>query len=129
MRFLSLAGGTLARTLGGAVIALAISGGAWLYHSWQTGQLQSVIANKSSEIQTLREERDQWQAAALSHKSRAEKLDALQTAAQEAVLKLQEALAVDHQAYTSSKQRIQIAPAGDDGEVAPVLRETLEGLP
>ena len=127
---LRLFGGALARVMGsGTAIALIVGAGAWLYHGWQTGRLQSAIQDKQVTITELRTERDQWRASAQSHQQRAARQEALRKAADSSVRQLQAVLAEREQSYQAERERLRDSPVEDDGPVAPVLRETLEGLP
>lgn len=104
----------------GLVVALLV--GTLLYHAWRTGQLQHLL-------QASQTERSQWQQLATAEKARADRLAAQQQAASAAVQALQAELASADARYRSLKQRIANAPASDNGAVAPVLRQALEGLP
>tara|TARA_R110002012_G_scaffold295444_4_gene491963 strand:+ start:1735 stop:2088 length:354 start_codon:yes stop_codon:yes gene_type:complete len=67
--------------------------------------------------QTL-EVMDEWEAAEQRHRM-----------AEADVKALQEEMAEQAESYGALRQRIQRAPASDDGPVSPVLRDALERLP
>ncbi|WP_286694994.1 hypothetical protein [Spongiibacter sp. UBA1325] len=103
-------------------VAVALLIATLLYHAWRTGQLQHLL-------QTSLSERSQWQQLATAEKARADRLAKQQQAANAAVQTLQAELANTDARYRSLQQRIANAPASDNGAVAPVLRQALEGLP
>lgn len=82
-----------------------------------------------AQIQALQSSVAHWQSAALSYKATADKLDALHQSANASVKALQAKLAEQGQRYKPLNRQLKNAPDTDDGEVAPVLRQALEGLP
>ncbi|CAA0103374.1 hypothetical protein [Zhongshania aliphaticivorans] len=110
-------------------VAILLAIGAVLYHGWRTGSLQDLLQAKDQKVGSLIAERDHWRDAALAYQSRADKQESLREAANESVRNLQKVLAERERSYTLQQQTISDSPPRDDGPVAPVLRNAIEGLP
>lgn len=123
IRFLKLLklGPALKWVAGGAAVLAMLAGGAWVYYSWKTGQLESQVIE-------MRDSRDRWKDAARSHESRAEKMEQQYRQARQAVRDLEQELSAQEAHYDQLREQIRQAPDEDDGPVAPVLRDTLEAL-
>ncbi|WP_028574344.1 hypothetical protein [Desulfonatronovibrio hydrogenovorans] len=120
IRFLKL-GPALKWVTGGTAVLAMLAGGAWAYHSWKTGQLESQVIE-------IRDSRDRWKDAARSHESRAEKMEQQYKQARQSVRDLEQELSAQEAHYESLREQIRQAPDEEDGPVAPVLRDTLEAL-
>lgn len=123
-------GGLLGRWLGGGTLAALIAmGGGWLWHDWQTGRLESRLAEARGESTELRALLSEWQAAAERRGQELERAQEEAEAARVAVDRLEGQLETQETAYHQLRQQILSAPESQDGPVAPVLRNTLEALP
>lgn len=127
---LKMAGGLLVKWLGGGTVAALIALGAgWLWHDWQTGRLEARLAEARGETVELRASLNEWQAAAERRGAELVRARREAEAARAAVEQLEAELARQEVAYDSLREQIRSAPPEDDGPVAPVLRDALEGLP
>lgn len=134
---LKLAGGALIKWLGGGtVLALLLGLGGWVFHEWQTNRLETAVAEADGRAQaaearadSLRRDVSDWERSAGEAVRRAQVLHEELAAGREQVRQLQQRLEQRNRAYTALERQIRQAPDEDDGEVAPVLRDTLEGLP
>lgn len=111
----------------GALVA-AMAGG-WLWHQAETARLELAVTEAQFEAEALRRGRDAWQARANRYRDDLVTAIAEQAHAERAVRELQASLAEIDERYRTLRGRIAQAPEADDGEVAPVLRDTLEALP
>ncbi|NVF16245.1 hypothetical protein [Vreelandella maris] len=110
-------------------ILLILVSSALGWNVWQNHTLKTDLALERSALSQMVDKRDAWKQKAnevadeLGYAERSRRLA-------EADLKaLQEELAEQAEDYDVLRRRIQESPASDDGEVAPVLRSTLEALP
>ena len=108
--------------LGGSLVALLIGAGAWVYHDWQTGKLQSELDRMEASRDTWKESAQRWETTAVTLESEIK-------AERKAALRLESALEEVDSRYRRLRHQIRDAPDEDDGPVAPVLRRALEGLP
>lgn len=103
---------------------------AFIGHWLQVNSLQRELAQVTGDLDKVTENRDAWQRAS-EHLAqelivRMEELTFAQAAARELAADLH---ADDETIYAPIRQAIRAAPHADDGQVAPVLRDTLEALP
>lgn len=105
-----------------AVAALAVMG--WLYVNWTQSRLDSA----RSDLRVMEIDRDRWQASANTWKEQSEALIREKSEERKAAQELRARLAESSKSYDALRLRIRSASADSDGEVAPVLRETLEAL-
>lgn len=126
-------GGFLSRWLGGGVgmvlIAAVVVIGGWLWHSATVARLEAKLAEQENITATTEANRDLWMAAAEARQQALDNIHQDMAAARAANAKLKARLAQKDDAYQELRRRIALAPAADDGPVAPVLRQVLEGLP
>lgn len=108
------------------LVALSV---ALLWKTWQTNNLANELALERSALQQMTNKRDEWQREATEVAGKLDAAEQRYRDAEAAVQALQEDLAEQAEDYDALRQRIQRAPASDDGSVAPVLRSTLEALP
>ena len=111
------------------IAAVALGGGGWLWYRAEVGRLEAALAETRSAVTRLTTARDQWQARAERHRQDLADAEARGRALEGALRELQASLAEIDARYRDLRGRIDRAPAADDGEVAPVLRDTLEALP
>lgn len=127
---LRLAGGALVKWLGGGTIAAVLAlGGGWLWHDWQTGRLEVRLAEARGENVELQASLREWQSAAEQRKNELERVRLQAEAARASVDRLEARLADQEADYDELRAQIRNAPPEDDGPVALVLRDALEGLP
>lgn len=110
-------------------LAVAVVGGGWLWYQAETARLELSVTEAQFEAEALRQGRDAWQARANRYRDDLVTAIAEQARAEQAVRELHASLAEIDARYRALRERIKQAPAADDGEVAPVLRDTLEALP
>lgn len=123
---LRLIGGALIKWVGGGTIAAVLLGGAaWIYYQHQANQLTEAQA----EVATLTLSRDAWRMSSATKSERITLLVEEREAARTSVKQLQRRLAEMGATYRERIRAINAAPEADDGPVAPVLRDALEGLP
>ncbi|MEX0732860.1 MAG: hypothetical protein WD057_18870 [Aquisalimonadaceae bacterium] len=123
---LRLIGGALIKWVGGGTIAAALlAGAAWIWHERQSNRLTEA----QGELALVTLSRDAWRLSAAHRGERLALVIAERDASREAVQQLQGRLADMDAAYRAQRRAITDAPAADDGPVAPVLRNALEGLP
>lgn len=127
---LNLAAGVAAKTIMSRLLlaSLVAAAGGIGWHFWQTGKLQSALSTAETQVERLQANRDAWQRTAEQGAERVRRLEAERAAATEAVQAMQDELAAREPAYEVVLVEIEQAPAGDDGPVAPVLRNALEAL-
>lgn len=123
-------GGWLVKWLGGGtLVAILALGAGWLWHDWQTGRLETRLAEARGEVVQLRASRDEWREAAEQRLDELERAREERQAARDAVAQLQVLLERQDERYSELREQIRNAPSHEDGPVAPVLRKALEGLP
>lgn len=111
------------RVLGWAILLLSLAGGAgWLYHKYQIGSLKY-------DLRSVEADRDYWQATAVENKALLAAERAERIAIIEAIRNLRSEIAGVDQRYQALQHKIRDSPPADDGPVAPVLRQALDGLP
>lgn len=109
-------------------LAVAVAGG-WLWYRGEVASLETALAETHSKVVTLTTARDQWQARAEQRRQDLEDAEARVRAQEAALVELHARLVEIDERYRPLRERIEQAPEADDGEVAPVLRDTLESLP
>lgn len=123
-------GGWLVKWLGGGtLVAMLALGAGWLWHDWQTGKLEARLSEARGEAAQLRTSRDEWREAAEQRLDELERVREERQAAREAAALLQAQLEHQDERYSELREQIRNAPSHEDGPVAPVLRQVLEGLP
>lgn len=113
----------------GTALAVLLGLGAALYHGWRTNALENALQGKAADLAELKAEREGWRNLALAYEARANKLQAMQRAADTANRELQRTLAARQTTHQQLASQIRHAPPDDDGPVAPVLKQALAGLP
>lgn len=108
------------------LVALSV---ALLWKTWQTNDLANELALERSALQQMTNKRDEWQQEANEVAEQLDDAERRRRLAEANIKALQEELAEQTEDYDALRRRIQGSPASDDGEVAPVLRSTLEALP
>jgi len=106
---------------------LACIGFTW--KAWQVNDLVNELALERSALQQMTNKRDEWQQEATEVADQLDDAERRQRLAEADIKALQEELAEQAEDYDALRRRIQGSPASDNGEVAPVLRSTLESLP
>lgn len=91
--------------------------------------LKERVAIERDALEETQASRDAWHERAMATLEQLNDAHRRSRAAEQAVAALQETLAERDARYDDLRHRIHNAPAEDDGEVAPVLRDTLERLP
>lgn len=123
-------GGWLVKWLGGGtLVAILALGAGWLWHDWQTGRLETRLAEARGEVVQLRASRDEWREAAERRLDELVQVRAEREAARQAAAALEAQLVRRDEQYSNLREQIRNAPSHEDGPVAPVLRNALEGLP
>ncbi|HDZ48760.1 hypothetical protein LCGC14_0074720 [marine sediment metagenome] len=116
----------LQRVIAILFVAAAI-GFAW--KAWQARDLANELALERSALSQMTDQRDEWLREATEVADQLDEAEQRYRDAEAAIQALQEELAEQAEDYDALRQRIQRSPASDDGDVAPVLRDTLERLP
>lgn len=111
-----------------AGLGIALVGGAGWWVLTERERLTAERDEAQREVATLADSRDRWYARAMDtidqlgdQRRRAQEAEAALTA-------LQARLAQQTEAHRRLVERIDQAGPGEDGDVAPVLRDTLEAL-
>lgn len=124
-----LAAGAIAKWLGGGtLVALLALAGGWAYHEYQTKRLERELATFEQRYERLEHNRNRWQQSAQQWQQQHESLRIEYEASRLAVRELNEALRAREARYVPVLDVVEQSPPEDDGEVAPVLRQALEGL-
>ena len=110
------------------IVVLAVLGG-WLWHDWQTSQLEEQLAQAQDQADILRRDLGHWVAAAEERYLALQSMTDQYRRAALAVADLEARLQASEAIYQDLKEQAQAAPEADDGPVAPVLRQMIEGLP
>lgn len=116
----------LQRVIAILFVAAAI-GFAW--KTWQVNDLANELALERSSLQQMTDKRDEWQREATQATNQLDEAERRRRLAEADIKALQEKLVEQAEDYDALRRRIQGSPASDNGEVAPVLRSTLESLP
>lgn len=116
----------LKRLMAFMLVALSI---ALVWKTWQSNNLANELALERSALQQMTEKRDDWQQEATEVADQLDQAEQRRRLAEADVKALQEEMAEQAEDYDALRQRIQRAPASDDGPVSPVLRDALERLP
>lgn len=116
----------LQRVMVAVLVALSIT---LFWKSWQANNLANELALERSALQQMTDKRDEWQREAIETAGQLDEAERRRREAEADVQSLQEELAEQAEGYQALRQRIQRSPTSDDGQVAPVLRDTLERLP
>lgn len=112
-----------------AVLGVALVGGLGWWGMVERDRLVAERDAAQSEVETLTASRDRWHARAMDVLGQLGDERRRAREAEAALVALQARLAERDERYRALRRRIEQAPSADDGDVAPVLRDTLEALP
>jgi len=115
----------LQRVMVAALVGLSI---ALFWKTWQAEDLAHDLALERSALSQMVDKRDALQQKATEATNQLDEAERRRRLAEADIKALQEEMAEQAENYDALRQRILRSPASDDGEVAPVLRSTLESL-